>query len=1250
MANNDELVNLIIDAQNLSSDEINRAASDVEDLGDAARRAEKELDKLKVDQETINSFGQMKSELTRMRGELARAEVEYDDLSKAVRQNTNATNEEREAVKLAHLQLKEQRSAVRSTTTEYNRLRRQLKDVGLSTLSAAAAQEQLNDKLEAANRSVRERGIALERLTNQLREQVAAERESIGLADQSEDATDAVTIALRRYEQALEALNREQREGSLSTGDYIRREEQLRTELGLTAAQVRARRLAVQADSSALSNGARSTDALTRATRRLAQAYVVIIAAQQASRAVGESVKGYGELEAAITKVEKTTGIAREQIAEMSDELREMAEDVTPSAANELLRYAEVAGQLGVDSTEDILKIAGAADALEISTSLAGDEAATLLTRILGMTNEGIPSIDALASSVVTLGNGFAASETEIVHMTKEIVSGTRSIDLGSAAAAAFGVTLKELGQPAERSRTAIQRMAESIRSASLKGGDDLERLMNLTGLTADTIEEDLGERPEKVLIAFLEGLSRVKSEGGLVSESLKAMGIEGQEANSVLGILSDSTGRLNEALVASNQAFIEQDAHFKEAAKAYADQEAAVGRLVNKFTSLKVDIGEAYSDETDAAIRGATELLEDQGDEVVALMQKVGELTEGLVEFVDLFGDLGDAISIGDLTFLDKSLIALKITFNAISVAVRDTAFAFNEARLFIAQYTGASEAALNKMRETSANLRKGVTEDLLDIERATLRGNGESNLSYENLQDAVTKYGDSISRLSEKQQKQIADAVKIGGFNAENTETYYELVAAIVRANRERESEIALLAKQEKANKKAIEIQKEKNKVISDAGERVGTLANQIEVLEQQRVKGVITDAKALELSNMINKVLEEQQAILTKLTTSEKEAAVVAEKAIVAAKKKQGLDESWVEIAGERVSVTGLLADSTSGLAKSNLLQADSMTLLNGEVLTGVELTKYLAEIQGDATAESNSFSESTNLLALSISNNEKKLKDLTNAVKNKTIVDSELYNVQLKMAKLNDEIKVDKEELARLTEYETQTIFELVEAKRKQVYQMELLDLRYRSGTMTAGEYKKALAAIKEELAIINDLLPENADEQSNNTVQVERRNVALQEQVNITRNLTEEVEKNSDSLVRNRGEMTEMTSSMGAVNLKAKALIDEIGLVEYNDRLHSLISYAGTGYTVDRMAVQRFEEEKDAAYKRSRGGDTSDGGTEPSGFGRGDETRHVVEIKLPSGATTEVAVNSVNDANSLVDAISSLGEININGVT
>lgn len=484
----------------------------------------------------------------------------------------------------------------------------------------------------------------------------------------------------------------------------------------------------------------------------------------------------------------------------MTDELRTLAENVTPTTTNELLRMAEVAGQLGTKSTADLLNLVSAADALELSTNLAGDEAATLLARILGMTKEGIPQIQNLSSSVVALGNDFAITESEIAHMTKEIVSGTREINLGSAAAAAFGTTLGELGQPAERSRTAIQRLAGAINEASKQGGDDLERLTKITGLTAKQIETDLGTAPEKVLVGFLKGLARVKDEGGLVSDTLKSMGIDGTEATGVLSVLSDGVGRLETALALSNKAFEAGDYHMKEAAKSYATQESALGRLSNKFKTLTTDIGEAFADETDLAIRATGDALLKVNDDVVKLMERLPELVEGFAELVKSMDNFAGTFSDDNLGILEKSFDRIKLGVNAISITFNTLTLGVQGTLMSLVELTNKAKdlaglkvdtTFIDELRIKMQITREAIEKDYKDMGAAAARMKGESSISFEGLIDIAEQYKGAIGRLGVEQQATLAKILESNTYNAESEKIYRELTAAIVLANRQIEIE---------------------------------------------------------------------------------------------------------------------------------------------------------------------------------------------------------------------------------------------------------------------------------------------------------------------------------------------------------------------------------------------------------------------------------------------------------------------------
>lgn len=1359
----DEVVSLIYEAKNLSSEELYKLADDLESLALAAKRAEKDLDNLKVDQANLSSFEEMGAEMSVLESKLIDARVEYKKLNEALKKNKNASDDERKRVEKAALAVDKHRRALNSQGAAYRKLKKALSPLGVTTKNVTDIQERLTSEISKSERTIEGMSRAYEKQVTTLKEKTSAEKESIEstkrqleaeqalakvyrdaandrlktlnkqiadarrLAEEKEQSSIKAKEAAERekeafrelkqslgeYESKLQLLNEEKRKGVLSTGDYIRAEEALRKELKLSESQSRTSKRAIEAESRAvesqikiandaaeakkrqaaieekaaiaklkaaseqkrvtaalkdyekqlvslyeklergdiskaefirkeallrkelkltekqvktsaaaikahaatLKKSSSGTDLLTSATRRLAQAYTVLLAAQKATEGVMSSVRGYGELEAAVTKVEKTTGMAREQVIAIQDELTRMATEVTPTATNELLRYGEVAGQLGANSSEDILMLVSAADALNVSTDLAGDTAITLLSRILKMTDEGAPAIGGLASSVVALGNNLAASESEIVEMTKEIVTGTTAINLGSSAAAAFGGVLREMGETGERSRTAFLRLSQVIERAALEGGEQMERLGNITSMTGDEIRDSLANgETEKVLMAFLEGLSGVTEEGGNAGDALRAMGITANESIGVLRKLAGRTVYLGEVLDMSNAARETEMEHIKEAAKAYADQESAMGKLINKFTSLQASVGEAYADETFKSIEFASKLIDDNAESVVQLMENMAELGEGIMENVSHVGLMVDAFlewaGVGDITL--NVFDRLKVAMNGWTVAGKYLTKSFIESRISVLELRDsfslldeAGQKNLNGLKASANDLKMGILTDLNDIQRANARIAGESSNAYEGLIDAARDYSEGLDGLSESQKAQIEVMLEAGGYREEDNDTYRRLTALIMRNVRVVEAEVGMLERKKKADDDArnaaaarAEVESaahmEALRLLDEVGDSTDALVEKAKKLREERDAGNIS----LDVYTEKTDTLKLAQSLLTKSTEEAKDA--------------------------------------------SDLLFA------------------------GYSTASDEVFN-----LEVEIRKQERAVEDLKNQMLEAGKSTQQLIYIKIKLRDLDKEITANKERLAYIREVEKMTIDEVVKSQKINLEQMEELEGKYRSGKLNSKEYADAKAEIKEKIDILNEALGDNKDlleEDGKKTGEVtetkkkmadeiERVTDLLKGESDALRENTEELDKNNWSAER-RNNLAEMRSDESAGTPEAKALIEKIGLDEYNKKLNALIADSiginGINSAKYKQLSDAFEREKAQAYKEAQRAEKYGDDNRP-GVGSGQPVRttsekiYTVQIKTPSGSTP-IRVSSERDAESLLGALGQLGEINIDGVS
>lgn len=1139
MALNDDkdIIKLVIEAENLATDELIDITQDIRQMGDEAALVGKDLDKLKVDRDVIDSYKETAVETKRLRDELSKAEISYINLKKEVKGNKQATDEQRVAVTRANIELKAQRVELRSQESAYAKLSTQAKKLGIDSNNVAEVQERVADEIKRTTGVMKTLNVEYGKNVKELKKKTTAEKEARTALKAKVDAVEkaakaakdeAVAIekevkaiikleleqervikSVKKYEIALVKLNAERDQGKISAGQAIRREKQLREQYKLTEKQVVTSRAAIKADQGVKKNAAKNTDLLTQATRRLAQAYTVLIVAQKATQAIKTSVQNYGDLEQAIVKVEKTTGEAKDKLLALTEQIVTLSTDVTPTATNELLKMAEVAGQLGVTGTESLLKMVRAADALEVSTNLSGEAAATLLTRILGMTGEGIPEIDALASVVVGLGNNFAVAEDEILQMTKEVVNGTQSIKLGSAAAAAYGTVLKEMGQTGERSRSSLFKLSQAIKSASADGGDDLIRLMKYTQQTADEIEKNLGERPEKVLTDLINGFAGAVDSGENLNDILNGMGINGIEAVSTIEALVNGNERLNDALSQSATLFEEQNAHFLEAAKQYGTQNAAIDRLINKFTDLTVKVGEAYSDETDTAIRTASELIEQNSEAVVELTNLMGQLGGALTETFDIFGNLG-SVFVGaetDISLLDFAIMSVRETFNLLSIAINTMILGlqgfvlaaakaidfFNDNAISDEWFTDFEKG----MRKTADSMEQDF-QDMLD---ASEDFHGTSSSMYRNLIESAKKYESSISELSESEQKQLEIILKRGTFLDTESKLYRKLNAALVAKNRETEVATKLEAT-------LLEQSKEQAKVD----------ATRVKSLQAQttHVDSYAESTRELALSEAeVSLRIAEQQALYEKGFITHQQLLNVKIKLTQAIKTETEL----TELAGLALD-NNTVKTETYVQANEKLFQAYMDGKLTIEELQAahVKLTTSYSQSAIDAEAAANK----TTVLTTAMANLNRDINKVTNDITKYTtalnkdgIVASEVTTITAKLtaakAKLNDLTTKQTE----LSEQEALTYPELILLQKKYSDDLELLTARWKAGTISKAEYTAKNEELKKSLSSISEVVGVS-------TVEIDKNTASTKESTKQTQKQTDALARVNAESVKNAG--------------------------------------------------------------------------------------------------------------------------------
>ena len=342
------------------------------------------------------------------------------------------------------------------------------------------------------------------------------------------------------------------------------------------------------------------------------------------SKAIISSVKEFAAYEKALVGVAKTTNLAGAELQKFSEDIIKTSERLKGAAGSkELLAIAQAAGQLGVSGSENLLKFSETIAKLGLASDLAGETAATTLTRILTVTGEGVAGIDIFASQIVSLGNNFAATESEIARVATEVSRATSVFGVSAGNAAALSAALKSVGVQAELGGSAVGRAFRAIDSAVRNGGKEMNDLVKLTGKTREVLIKTFQEDSVKAFQYFIEGLGNVKKRGEDTTAELAKFNLKGEEILKVLPVLATRSDLVAAALKnVAEEARNGGQALEKEVGAAVNTLDTKFKNLAQRFDDLQTTFGKKFADE---AVLGVNLIT----DAVNKLNQKIRDTTK---------------------------------------------------------------------------------------------------------------------------------------------------------------------------------------------------------------------------------------------------------------------------------------------------------------------------------------------------------------------------------------------------------------------------------------------------------------------------------------------------------------------------------------------------------------------------------------------------------------------------------------------
>jgi TP901 family phage tail tape measure protein len=319
--------------------------------------------------------------------------------------------------------------------------------------------------------------------------------------------------------------------------------------------------------------------------------------------------------------VRKTVNATEKEFATFRHEILEMSKQI-PVTAEEIAKVAESAGQLGIQK-ENILQFTRTMVDMSVATNLSSEEAATALARIANITQMPQQNFDRLASTIVALGNNLATTEAEITEMALRIAGAGHQVGLTEPQILSFAGALSSVGIQAEAGGSSISRVMIGMADAVQKGGGKLSQFAKVAGMSFGEFKKAFQQDASQAILAFIEGLGKMKSSGQNVFAVLQDLGLSEILVRDTLLRASGAGDLFRKSLELGSNAWQENTALTKEASERYKTSGSQLKILWNRIKAVSIELGDVL----------APALL-DLLDAAKPLIQSLGQLAK---KFADL-------------------------------------------------------------------------------------------------------------------------------------------------------------------------------------------------------------------------------------------------------------------------------------------------------------------------------------------------------------------------------------------------------------------------------------------------------------------------------------------------------------------------------------------------------------------------------------------------------------------------------------
>jgi len=320
------------------------------------------------------------------------------------------------------------------------------------------------------------------------------------------------------------------------------------------------------------------------------------------------AIKASIDFESAFASVRKTVDATEAEYAELSESIRKMSTEVATSS-EEIAEVMAVAGQLGIQN-DFLTEFTKTMVDLGKSTDIIASESAASLAKFANITQMDQSLFQNLGSTLVDLGNNFAATESSIVQMALRLAGAGHQVGLTESQILGFATALSAVGIEAQMGGSAFSKTLVKMEVAAETGGDALKDFARVSGMTAEQFKVLWQQDAAAAFQAFIVGLSELDDDGESAIATLQEIGIVEVRLRDTLLRSTNATELFARAQVTANRAWEENTALVVEANKRYNTTESKLENLKNTAILFGQRIGDDLNPTIQNLIEKANEML----------------------------------------------------------------------------------------------------------------------------------------------------------------------------------------------------------------------------------------------------------------------------------------------------------------------------------------------------------------------------------------------------------------------------------------------------------------------------------------------------------------------------------------------------------------------------------------------------------------------------------------------------------------